>query len=237
MKLSITHISDTHNKHKKLNLKGGDILIHSGDFTSLGYKHEVNSFLDWFIKQPYQYKVFIAGNHDLSFDPLKNEQTKAYEWLPEMFNDYQINKDNNIFYLENSSIQLYGCLNIWGSPITPDFNPKRWAFNRTRGKDINEIWELIPENLHILVTHGPMFGYLDVNYEGTNIGCEDLRYHINTKHPRIHLCGHIHEAYGMTYNSYTDFLNSCVCDLSYNPINKPINFIFDEENNEIEYIK
>ena len=46
----ITHISDTHNKHKQLNgkLPGGDILIHSGDISSLGRKHEVEGFIDWF---------------------------------------------------------------------------------------------------------------------------------------------------------------------------------------------
>ena len=51
--MRITHISDTHNKHKQLNgkLLGGDILIHSGDISSLGRKHEIGEFLKWFSKQ------------------------------------------------------------------------------------------------------------------------------------------------------------------------------------------
>ena len=70
MKMRITHISDTHNKHNNLNgkLPGGTLLIHSGDFTSIGRKHEVERFIEWFGKQPYMHKVFIAGNHDLIFD-------------------------------------------------------------------------------------------------------------------------------------------------------------------------
>ena len=67
MKFRITGISDTHNKHKQLNgkLPGGDLLIHSGDITSLGRKHEVSDFIKWFGKQDYTYKVFIAGNLSL----------------------------------------------------------------------------------------------------------------------------------------------------------------------------
>ena len=67
--MRITHISDTHNKHNALNgkLPGGELLIHSGDFTSIGRKHEVESFIKWFDKQDYTHKVFIAGNHDLVF--------------------------------------------------------------------------------------------------------------------------------------------------------------------------
>jgi 3',5'-cyclic AMP phosphodiesterase CpdA len=68
MKWRITHISDTHNKHNKVITPGGDILIHSGDISSIGRKHEVLDFIKWFSKQPYKFKIFIAGNHDLTFD-------------------------------------------------------------------------------------------------------------------------------------------------------------------------
>ena len=50
MKRRITHISDTHNKHNQLNglLPGGDLLIHSGDISSLGRETEVKRFVKWF---------------------------------------------------------------------------------------------------------------------------------------------------------------------------------------------
>ena len=53
MKLRITGISDTHNKHNQLNgkLPGGDLLIHSGDITSLGRKHEVADFINGLVSR------------------------------------------------------------------------------------------------------------------------------------------------------------------------------------------
>ena len=66
-KLKITFMSDTHTKHNQItkNLPGGDILIHAGDMSSMGYKHEIENFCKWFDGlDNYDTKVFIAGNHD-----------------------------------------------------------------------------------------------------------------------------------------------------------------------------
>ena len=63
----ITLISDTHTKHKQLNglLPGGDLIIHAGDMSSMGYKHEIQQFLKWYNDlDNYTNKIFIAGNHD-----------------------------------------------------------------------------------------------------------------------------------------------------------------------------
>jgi len=75
MKKKITFISDTHNKHKHLTSKGmgnilgsGDILVHAGDSTSMGQKHEINEFLKWFSNTDFEHKIFIAGNHDFGFE-------------------------------------------------------------------------------------------------------------------------------------------------------------------------
>ena len=67
MKLCI--ISDTHNKHKRLPpLPEADVIIHAGDFTSVGHSHEIVNFMQWYSKLPYKYKIVIAGNHDWLFD-------------------------------------------------------------------------------------------------------------------------------------------------------------------------
>ena len=69
-KLKITFISDTHSKHHQItkHLTGGDILIHAGDMSSMGYKHEIEDFCKWFDGlDNYDTKVFIAGNHDWGF--------------------------------------------------------------------------------------------------------------------------------------------------------------------------
>jgi predicted phosphodiesterase len=40
--MKITFISDTHSKHHQItkDLDGGDLLIHAGDISTMGYKHE-----------------------------------------------------------------------------------------------------------------------------------------------------------------------------------------------------
>jgi len=77
--MKITLISDTHakqnqlttskslrNSARPLDLPGGDLLIHAGDFMSSGYSiPEARDFFDWFDSiDNYEYKIFIAGNHD-----------------------------------------------------------------------------------------------------------------------------------------------------------------------------
>ena len=105
MKMRITHISDTHNKHNQLNgkLPGGDLLIHSGDFTSIGRKHEVEEFIKWFNQiEGYTNKVFIAGNHDL----LENNKdrldsiTPMVKLLPDLDIRYYAGESN--CYLDNN---------------------------------------------------------------------------------------------------------------------------------------
>jgi 3',5'-cyclic AMP phosphodiesterase CpdA len=65
--IRITILSDTHGKHNQItsHLLGGDILIHSGDISSMGHNHEIEDFCKWFDSiEGYSSKIFIAGNHD-----------------------------------------------------------------------------------------------------------------------------------------------------------------------------
>ena len=66
--MKITAISDTHSLHHQLNLPGGDLLIHAGDVCNRGTQQEAVNFMEWIEKQPYTYKIFIAGNHDFFFE-------------------------------------------------------------------------------------------------------------------------------------------------------------------------
>ncbi|MCK4490026.1 MAG: hypothetical protein KAU23_07180 [Anaerolineales bacterium] len=45
---------------------------------------------------------------------------------------------------------------FYGSPWQPWFYD--WAFNLQRGPEIRSKWELIPEGIDILITHGPPYG-------------------------------------------------------------------------------
>ena len=62
--MKIVCISDTHSMHELVDVPEGDVLVHAGDFTSLGHLSEVQAFGVWFNAQPHKHKICIAGNHD-----------------------------------------------------------------------------------------------------------------------------------------------------------------------------
>lgn len=253
--MRITHISDTHNKHNQLQgkLPGGVLLIHSGDISSIGRKHEVEKFIEWFSKQPYMYKVFIAGNHDISFQDEKQMKRKEAYFGRRMYNDegesgkptwlrnILNNLPDGVFYLENNMVKLEG-INIWGSPYSPTFGYE-WAFNADRGYDINCIWEKIPNEVDIVITHTPIYGYCDrAANTNQNVGCADLYHKLLEVEPHLHFCGHIHEGYGYKEIQYKRnwgaiyTFNGCTCDLSYDPINEPITFNYDFLTRELNFL-
>lgn len=203
--MKIVLLSDTHCTHQYLEVPAGDLLIHAGDFSLRGREAETQDFLDWFSSQPHPHKVFISGNHDF-----------MAEKVPALFRSML---PTNVHYLEDSGVEIEG-IRIWGSPITPWFY--NWAFNRLRGDEINQYWQKIPENTDILITHGPPFGILDLTDGGDAVGCEDLMARIEEIKPKLHVFGHIHEAYGQLQKGETLFVNASCVNLRYNPVNDPI---------------
>jgi hypothetical protein len=227
MKLTITTISDTHNRHKRIiyPLPPADVLVHAGDFSSRGHEYEVEDFFKWFKRKPYPYKILIAGNHDISFEGKRPEK------IQEMIDDFTSDPCN--FYLEDSGCQIEG-VNFWGSPYTPQFGRPGWAFNSIRGEDIRSHWDKIPPDTHVLITHGPAAYKCD--FANANppkypiaeyVGCEDLARAIQQIKPLLHICGHVHEAYGIAEDKDTVYINTAICNLSYEPINKPFNLEVD----------
>lgn len=200
-------ISDTHGKHQ-FALPEGDVILHAGDVSSRGHKAEVQHFLDWFAGLDYRYKIFIAGNHDFFFETATQAEIEAM--IPD-----------DLIYLNDSGVEIEG-VKIWGSPIQPWFYD--WAFNRRRGPDIQKHWALIPEDSDIVITHGPVFGILDRTASGQVVGCEDLLPVIQRIAPKVHLCGHIHEAYGTRQIGDTLFINASILDLRYTIAHDPVVF-------------
>ncbi len=206
--MTLITISDTHGQHEALGLPEGDVLIHAGDISSRGTEYEVRKFLDWFSTLDYQYKIFIAGNHDFFFE--KEDVSVINNIIPD-----------NVTYLNDSGVNIDG-ISIWGSPISPWFYD--WAFNRQRGAEIKKHWDLIPEVTDILITHGPAFGILDRTISGLHVGCEALRDCIEIIKPKVHICGHIHEAYGIKTTAETLFINASVLNVRYQMVNDAIGF-------------
>jgi Icc-related predicted phosphoesterase len=217
--MKATIVSDTHTKHRELDLPGGDILIHAGDFMSSGRNlDELTDFLNWIEVQDYKHKIFIAGNHDRILEdggePVINIIADAYP---------------TVTYLQDSSVTISG-INFYGSPWTPEFCD--WAFATQNDAEAEEKWNQIPDNTDVLITHGPAYGYLDqvnnLGRVGEHLGCPVLAKRIEEINPKLHICGHIHDGNGTIdgYNKVTTYINaSCLGE----------DYKFRNDNGYIEY--
>jgi Icc-related predicted phosphoesterase len=229
--MKITFISDTHTKHKQLNglLPGGDMIIHAGDMSSMGYKHEIQQFLKWYNNlDNYTHKVFIAGNHDWGFQT----EPKMCKELLDFYDKVTYIQDNTKLIGDEHQTPV----KVYGSPWQPEFY--NWAFNLPRmGQELEQKWNDIPLDTDILITHGPAWGHLDtVKSLGVPLGCELLSERIKVVKPKIHVCGHIHTGYGYKFDGDTHYFNAAVLDEQYNLTQKPFTVEWNPETNEIEFI-
>jgi Icc-related predicted phosphoesterase len=216
-------ISDTHGHYPKL--EGGDLLIVAGDLTARDLESEHALFDYWINEQPYKKKIVIAGNHD---------NVLAEERLKFQFCEY----------LCDSGTEFDG-LKIWGSPWSLWFkgiNPECKAFTGSEN-DLKKKFDLIPDDIDILITHSPPYGILDWNYEDKNCGSKSLLAKSRSL-PKLKLMvfGHIHEAYSiidckimldslpllLSNNKPKCFpiiVNASHVNEHYKPVNKPVRVI------------
>lgn len=222
------HISDTHNRHKKLILEPCDVLIHSGDFTGQGRDSELKEFLKWWNLQDAFYKILVPGNHDLIFDTRRWTSTNQ-ESFYEILNKY-IYHDFNSHLLIDGYVEIEG-IKIFGSPWSSTTRTdSKWAFH-TSPEHEEEIYSRIPKDIDILINHGPVYNQQDWALPNKNrdvaehCGSHVLAAYVEEIQPKYVLSGHIHEDYGVTEENNTIFSNAAVCDREYNVINAP--FIFN----------
>jgi Icc-related predicted phosphoesterase len=204
--MRIVCLSDTHGLHKQVAVPDGDLLLHAGDVSRRGGLAEVIEFNRWLGTLPHPHKVLIAGNHDFLFE---QEPALAASLI------------TNAIYLNDSGVEIGG-IRIWGSPISPEYH--NWAFNRQRGAIIRRHWNLIPAGTDILITHGPPLGVLDLARDGQATGCSDLLEVVEKIGPKLHLFGHIHEAYGQLQRGGTRFVNASSLNANYEPVNPAVVF-------------
>lgn len=231
MKLVVT--SDTHTKHKKLTIPECDVLVHCGDFTWDGKFWEVQRFCWWLQKQPATHKIVIAGNHELTFDH------NCIRYNPKARAILSRHIDDSIHYLEDSSITIDG-IKFYGTPWTPWFCD--WAFNGItdanlafyRGVSLTERYSQIPEDVQVLICHGPPYDILDKTLcrdQDNRRGSVEMRKLTSEKltQLQLYLCGHIHEARGMKItDGGVTFINASTLDRSYEIVRPPVVIHLDE---------
>lgn len=186
-----------------------DLLIVAGDVCPDEDIHKQRLFLrgefaDWLDAVPAQEKVWIAGNHD---------------FVCEQPGFNRIAKELPGHYLQDTSVELLG-IKIHGTPWVP--NLPGWAFYMTDSQ-LRAVAKVIPEDTDILIAHGPPYKLGDCVRPNIHVGsvplATELSYRIN---PKLVVCGHIHEDYGI--HEYRDriLINAAHLDGAFEPVNKPI---------------
>jgi len=185
----------------------------------------VESFAKWLTSlQNIKHKVVIAGNHEVTF----HAEFWKKNWHRYSSTCYDSNTIVNklagcCYYLLDSEVTLNN-IRIYGSPWQPQFCD--WAFNASE-EVINTYWNLIPEGIDILVTHGPPKGHGGTTLSGEDVGCPKLLDAIKRTKPLVHVSGHIHEGYGVERDENTVFINASSVNYNYVATNSPI--VFDIE--------
>lgn len=82
---------------------------------------------------------------------------------------------------------------IFGSPYSPTHD--MWAFGYTP-EEAMQLWDRIPLDVDILVTHTPAKYHCDERKDRRAVGCEILRQTLWRVRPRLAICGHVHESRG-----------------------------------------
>lgn len=221
-RLRIAMISDVHTKWKHLVIPECDILISAGDYSFRGEKHIHVNFHKWLSQQNAKHIISVCGNHETG---IENNFQAAKDLVQKI--------DQRIHFIEEETIEIEG-LKIHGSAISPFFN--NWAWNRHRGAEIKKHWDLIPEDVDILVTHTPPHGILDIVYHNDGVtpkervGCEELAKRIkDLKQLKLHVFGHIHSSSGEIDIDGIRYVNAAICDEDYICVN-PVR-VFDLINN------
>jgi Icc-related predicted phosphoesterase len=197
-------------------LEGGDLLIVTGDLVARDDPFEYGHFAAWLQRQNYKKKILIAGNHDNFFDK------SGFKKIQEAYQDIEVE------YLCDSGTEFEG-LKIHGSPWTSRFegiNPKCCAFTGACDGEIAPHFDLIPQDVDILITHGPPFTIRDTTKRGHQVGSTSLMaQHITRIRPKLWAFSHIHEGYGKDGPypwSGTTYVNCSIMNEKYEAINKPI---------------
>ncbi|MCM4158335.1 metallophosphoesterase [Antarcticibacterium flavum] len=203
--MKVICIADTHNKQEDIIVPPGDVIIHAGDFSEAGTKKETQEFLEWFASLPHKHKLLVPGNHDFY---LEKHLTSLDKIIPA-----------GIHCLINTGLVINN-VKFWGSPFTP--GDSNWAFTKPRGREMRECWDLIPEDVELLITHTPPYGILDQLDNKKHLGCEQLTSRLKEVKPSYHIFGHIHHEYGIVKIKETVFVNAALLDDRYRLINSPL---------------
>jgi hypothetical protein len=218
-------VSDTHNRHDELHVPSGiDVVIHCGDESDCGNEWsnepEARAFFEWYSALDIAHKLFVPGNHSMAIEKglVKPEQYPK------------------VRFLIHEQVVLNGLV-VFGTPYTPKFF--HWAYMRAR-EDLDVVWQTIPDDVDILISHGPPKGILDATRDidtrnPIHVGSKSLTRHVTERiKPLLHAFGHIHDEkgirnFGIVQDSVTTFVNCSCCNVGSKLVNHGVVVEIDPE--------
>lgn len=188
--MDLVLFGDTHQLHREVALPAGDILVCAGDFTMFSKSlRAIQDFDEWLGEQPHRYKLVVPGNHEFFLESDVRRRSLI----------------SNARVLIDEGLTIEG-LRFYGSPMTPLYGG---AFGKSSSLERKQHWSKIDDDTHILITHGPPHGILDLSPGQTDrMGDPELLYRIKElRSLRLHVFGHVHGAYGLLEKGGVTFAN------------------------------
>lgn len=123
--------------------------------------------------------ILVPGNHDR---------------LAEMRNFCAGWRDGHV--LHGDALRLQGVTFFGLGAEIPRSNDEVWNFAMSEMQASRALSNCTPGA--VLITHSPPKGLCDRQKDGRHDGSSAVLETVRTKGPRLHLCGHIHEAFGQS---------------------------------------
>ena len=199
-----------------------DVVLHCGDLTQVGGISAYKKALNLLSSFDAELKLVIAGNHDISLDngywqshldegdePQEHDEAVAVMTGPlaRAAGMTYLTEGTHNFVLENGTT-----FSVFASPYQPECGD--WAFGYPCSED-HFGQANIPNNVDIVMTHGPPAGILDlIPSKNKRAGCVSLLRAVETARPKLHCFGHIHEAYGYDVKSWSRQTSSAATEIS-----------------------
>ena len=150
-----------------------DVVVGVGDFASIhsGLEETIGALQE--IDQP---AVLVPGNNETA-DALRNA---CDGW-------------SSAIVLHGEATEIDGVAFFGlgaGVPITP----WDWSFDLSED-EAAELLEACPEGC-VLAVHSPPYGHVDQSRSGEHLGSESVLRSIESRRPKVTLCGHVHDQWG-----------------------------------------
>jgi len=224
-------------------LIGGDVCPDWAPGTSWGSSMQeqwLNSkWLNWLDAQPADRVIATFGNHDF----VRKQEAPANFKVDELV---EISTGERIPCGCPPSTDNCRCklntngLKIWFSPWSNTFGGWAWMADPDT---LGAAYSLIPNDIDIIVSHQPPYGYgdqvperyrfspSDIENDG-HVGSRELLATIERVKPKVLICGHIHSGFGLYYHvrldgGKTKIYNVSIVDEAYHRVNNPTEIVLD----------